>query len=253
MPVHRSPAAVNPAWLLSLTLGLSSLFLPSWTGFAADFATGNEPIEPIAHIEQAAKQTGLAQIGGTDPSTLEPQAIDSRLRYPACHGPLSGALAPGMRTPARMTVEVRCAEPRWRIYVGLTVHTVEHVVVTTHPLTRQAVIGPDDLVVVEREVSLLPGGFYSSPEPLYGTLTSRVIGAGEILTPNLVQIPPVIKRGQQVTVLARRGSLEVRQSGTALGDAGISQRVMVQTGYNGGGRPVEAIVRAPDLVEVALP
>jgi flagella basal body P-ring formation protein FlgA len=162
-------------------------------------------------------------------------------------------MAPGMRAQARLTVEVRCDEPHWRIYIGVTLHTIEQVVVTTHPLTHLAVIGPGDLAVVEREINQLPGGYYRSPEQLYGTTAGRMIGAGEVVTPSLVQIPPLIRRGQQVTVVARSGGLEVRRSGTALTDGGLSQRIQVQTGSGYGVRPVEGVVRAADLVEVALP
>lgn len=234
----------------TLTLALAGLVVaPVWTGATAG---ADAPIEPVANIESAARHVALSQIGSGDPATVEVQAIDPRLRYPACTSGLSGALAPGMRTAARMTVEVHCLEPRWRIYLGVTLHTVEKVVVTTRPLTRLAPLGPEDLATVEREVSLLPGGFYRSPDALYGKLTSRVIGAGEVLTPALVQIPPLVRRGQQVTVVARRGALEVRQSGTALADAGLEQRIQVQTG-SGNGRPVEGVVRAADLVEIAVP
>lgn len=253
MDRRRTPSSLPLLLLLSLAIGLSALFLPSWTAGAAELAAGSEPIESLASIERTAKALAIAQLGGGDPATVEVQALDPRLRYAACQVPLGGGMAPGMRTAARMTVEVRCDQPRWRVYLGVTLHTVEHVVVTTRPLARLAVIGPDDLSVVEREISLLPGGFYRSPEALYGTLAGRVIGAGEVLTPNLIQVPPVVRRGQQVTVIARRGSLEVRQSGIALADAGLSQRVQIQTGTSPGIRPVEGVVRAPDLVEVALP
>lgn len=236
-----------------MAVGLYAILLPSWTAFAAELAAGGESIQPIASIEQAARGIALKELGGGDPATLEVQPVDPRLRYAACQGPLLGGMAPGMRSQARMTVEVRCAEPHWRIFIGVTLHSVEHVVVTTHPLMRQVVLGPADLTVVEREITLLPGGYYRSPEALYGTVTGRMLGAGEVLTPTVVQIPPVIRRGQQVTVVARQGGLEVRQAGTALADAGLSQRVQVQTGAGRGTHAIEGVVRAPDLVEVAIP
>ena len=253
MRTHHRPSSAHPAVVLSLAVGLSALLLPSWTAFAAELATGTEAIQPVASIEQAAKTLAMRELGGGDPATLEVQPVDPRLRYAACQGPLGGGMAPGMRSQSRMTVEVRCAEPHWRIYIGVTLHTLEHVVVTTHPLMRQVVLGPGDLTVVEREITLLPGGFYRSPEALYGTVTGRMLGTGEVLTPTVVQIPPVIRRGQQVTVVARHGGLEVRQAGVALADAGLAQRVQVQTGAGRGTHAIEGVVRAADLVEVALP
>ncbi len=217
---------------------------------ATDAADGSQPIDSI---ERAARTVAVAQAGAGDPATVEVHALDPRLRFAACQRPLEGSLAPGLHVGARLTVEVRCDEPRWRVYLGVTLHTVEHVVVATRPLSRATVLGPDDLGVVERELGALPGGFYRRPEELYGTLTSRMVGTGEILTPALIDVPPVIRRGQQVTVIARHGALEVRQAGVALADAGLAQRVRVQTVAGPAGRPIEAVVRAPDLVEVALP
>ena len=253
MRTLRTQPSPQTALLYSLAVGLSALLLPSWTAFAGELAAATQAIQSVESIERAARSIAIAQLGGGDPATLEVQPLDPRLRYAACQGPLAGGMAPGMRAAARMTVEVRCDAPRWRVYIGMTLHTVERVVVTTRPLTRLAVLGPDDLAVVEREISLLPGGFYRSPQALYGTLTGRVIGAGEVLTPNLIQVPPLIRRGQQVTVVARHGGLEVRQSGTALADGGLEQRIRVTTGAGGAARPVEGVVRAADLVEVALP
>ncbi len=247
-PLAPSPVARTLLPLVSLLALLAAA-----DGARADVADTADHVQPVASIERTAK-TVAAAAAATDPASVEVHSLDPRLRYPACLRPLDGSLAPGMRNGARMTVEVRCDEPKWRLYLGVTLHTVERVVVASRPLSRQTVLGPDDLQVVERELGALPGGFYKSPEALYGTLTSRIVGTGEILTPQLIEVPPLIRRGQQVTVLARTGALEVRQTGMALADAGLAQRIRVQTGSGGpGGRPVEAVVRAPDLVEVALP
>ena len=217
---------------------------------ASEAPDGSQPIDSIEH---AARMVAVAQAGASDPKNVEVHSLDPRLRFAACQRPLEAGLAPGLHVGARLTVEVRCDEPRWRVYLGITLHTVEHVVVATRPLSRATVLGPDDLGVVDRELGSLPGGFYRRPEDLYGNLTSRMVGTGEILTPALIDVPPVIRRGQQVTVIARRGALEVRQAGVALADAGLAQRVRVQTVTGPAGRPIEAVVRAPDLVEVALP
>lgn len=246
---HRSRALWVPAALM-LRLALTPALTLAAGAAAAEGADG---IQPIDSIERAARAVAVAQAGAADPKAVEVHSLDPRMRFAACLRPLEGSLAPGLHVGARLTVEVRCDEPRWRVYVGVTLHTVERVVVASRPLSRQAVLGPDDLSVVERELGALPAGFYRRPEDLYGTLTSRMVGTGEVLTPALIDVPPVIRRGQQVTVLARRGALEVRQAGIALADAGLLQRVRVQTVAGPAGRPVEAVVRAPDLVEVALP
>jgi flagella basal body P-ring formation protein FlgA len=59
-----------------------------------------------------------------------------------------------------------------------------------------------------------------------------------------------VRRGDQVTLIARRGGLEVRSQGRALGEAGEAEQVNVENLSSR--RQVRGVVNARGEVEVLL-
>ena len=65
-------------------------------------------------------------------------------------------------------------------------------------------------------------------EDLDGRLTRRPLPEGTALTADALAAALLIHRGQNVTLAANAGGIEVRAPGRALADAGASQRLRVQ-------------------------
>jgi flagella basal body P-ring formation protein FlgA len=201
-----------------------------------------------ASIVAAARAAAAAHTGRTDPAALDVRPPDPRLRLPACETPLAGEVAPGTRSPTQLTIEVSCARPAWRQYVPVRVRVQEPVVVTTRAIARGQVVEAGDVEVVQRDLGGLGGGYFRAADLALGRGAQRSIGAGEVLSPTAAKPPAVIRRGQQVTLLATAGALQVRVDAVALGDAGVSERVRVRNAATG--RQVEGVVRSADLVEI---
>ncbi len=212
-------------------------------------AAANAEYEPIPRIAAAARAAaGLAT--GRPASELEVATIDPRLRLPECESQPAGHPAPGTRSAAQLTIEVRCPAPSWREYVSVRVREQESVVIAARPLSRLQPVTADDVEVVPRELAGLPAGYFRHAEDVLGRLPERNIGAGEVLDPRLVHSPPIIHRGQSVTVIVRAGGLSVRTSGIALADAGQDERVRVRNVSSA--RLLEGVARTADTVEVAV-
>ena len=71
-----------------------------------------------------------------------------------------------------------------------------------------------------------------------------------MLGPGAVRAPPVVRRGQSVTLVVRNGGLTVRATGVVLADAGLAERVRVRNTTTS--RRVEGVIRSADSVEVSL-
>jgi len=112
------------------------------------------------------------------------------------------------------------------------------------------VVSAEDVAVVPRELSSVPAGYFRRPEDVVGRIAQRTIGSGEVLSPTTVRPPPLVRRGQSVTVVAHAGSMSVRTAGFVQSDAGLAERVQVRNAATG--RTVEGIVRSSDTVEVSL-
>jgi flagellar basal body P-ring formation protein FlgA len=207
--------------------------------------------EDIRAIVAAAKNAALAEFRGEHSAIAEVTPVDPRLNLPACAGALGAGIAPGTRGAARLTVEVRCLEPRWHVYVPVLMRVSEQVLIATRAIPRLAPLGPDDVAVVERELDALPSGFYRDLAQVQGSVAARTIGSGEVLSPDLLKIAALVHRGQQVTLIAHRGPLTVHGLGIVQADAGMDQRVLVRNASTA--RSVEGVVKGADVVEVALP
>jgi flagella basal body P-ring formation protein FlgA len=124
------------------------------------------------------------------------------------------------------------------------------VVVAARPLPVGQLLEATDLALAERDVHALTRGYYRRIDDALGQSVSRALGAGEALTPAALRAGTVVRRGQQVILLARTEGLAVRMNGEALADGGISQRIRVRNLASG--REVEAVVRSAELVEVGM-
>jgi flagella basal body P-ring formation protein FlgA len=209
-------------------------------------ADGVESIERIASIARAA----AAASTGRPAAELEVATLDPRLRLPECADAPAGHLAPGIRSPAQLTIEVRCRSPAWRQYVAVRVRAEEPVVIAARPLSRLQPVAADDITVVPRDLASLPGGYFRRAQDVLGHIVQRNVGAGEILDAHSVRAPPLVRRGQTVTLIVHSGGLNVRAAGVVLGDAGLDERVSVRNAATA--RMLQGVVRSSETVEVLL-
>jgi flagella basal body P-ring formation protein FlgA len=212
----------------------------------AGAAEGIEPLERVAAVARAAAAAATLR----PLAELEVGAFDPRLRLPACATAPVGRPSAATRSAAQLTIEVRCAAPQWRHFVVVRVHAEEAVVVAAHPLSRLQVITADDVVLVPRDLSLLPGGYFRRVEEAIGRIAQRGIGPGEVLAGGVLRAATLVHRGQAVTLVVQAGGLNVRAPGIALADGGLDERVRVRN--TNSAREIEGVVRSPETVEVAL-
>jgi flagellar basal body P-ring formation protein FlgA len=232
------------------TASVLALFaLCTWRSAAAGDAPAWQSLESIRLAAIAHVRAELAP--GHAKRTVDAAALDARLRLHACDAPLETFTPPGGRRGANGSVGVRCAAPQpWKIYVSVRVSSRDRVLVATHALARDAVLGPADYGLVERDVDLLPGGYVTAADQLKGMRVRRGVPAGAVITPAMLTAVPVIARGQQVTLTAGGDSMDIRMAGEALGEAALGQRVRVRNLSSE--RVVEGVVRSPQVVEVLL-
>ena len=89
------------------------------------------------------------------------------------------------------------------------------VVCATRPLQTQSIIGPGDVQVVSREVTGNIDDFFISSEQVLGRILAKSVGPQEILTTRHLSNQPIIKRGDNVTVVLDQDGLEISTKGVA--------------------------------------
>jgi flagellar basal body P-ring formation protein FlgA len=210
-----------------------------------------QEIQSLDAVRDAAQAYVLKQVPSQKPGsvTVNVGALDSRLRLVPCAQPLKAALPPGATFRARMTVAVSCAGPTtWAVYVPVSIETQISVLVLRHAAARGARLTSEDVEVQTRTVTGAGDDYLTESAELAGRTLKRPLGAGAAVTAEALVADSLIKRGQQVTLLAAAGGMEVRARGVALNDAPAAGRVKAQNLSSG--RIVEGFVESADVIRI---
>jgi flagella basal body P-ring formation protein FlgA len=89
-----------------------------------------------------------------------------------------------------------------RVWATATVEVLAEVVITKKPLGRHKPITEDDIELLKMDLAKLPSGVITDPETVLGKRTRRAIGAKTVLRANLIESPPLVKRGDVVVIIA---------------------------------------------------
>ena len=124
-------------------------------------------------------------------------------------------------------------------------------VVAAVPLTRGKVLAADDVMLADREVGTLPGGYLTTADAAIGRVVRRNIPAGAAVAPALLESPVLVKRGQPVTLEAKAGAITVQMTGIAQADGALGQTIPVR---NDSSRKVlQGVVRNEKSVQILVP
>jgi len=89
----------------------------------------------------------------------------------------------------------------------------QRVVVSARPLNRHTILTRADLRLVDRHVRGEAQQFVYDPEELVGLRLTRRLRAGQPLRQDLVERPPLVHRGDRVTLVAEKGRLLITAAG----------------------------------------
>ncbi|GIZ13818.1 flagella basal body P-ring formation protein FlgA [Pseudomonas sp. NCCP-436] len=177
--------------------------------------------------------------------------LDPRLRLPVCSQQLNVTLESPSQPLGRITTRVRCdGNSPWTVFVPAEVRLYRPVLVATRPLRRQSVLRAEDLRLVEQDVGTLGQNFLTDPAQAIGKKLTRQLGSNQVLAPGHLQSVEIIRRGDQVVISARSGTVSVRMPGEALSDGTPGQQISVRNLRSQ--RVIRARVVGPGQVEVAM-
>lgn len=182
---------------------------------------------------------------------IEVKQLDPRLRMPMCDKELTASLESPATPIGRVTVKVRCeGNSPWTVFVPAQVHLFREVVTTTRPLKRAGIIEPADVVLRERDISLINQGYFTSVDQAIGQKLTRQTVGDQVITLVHLEQAEVVRKGDQVVITARSGTLSVRMPGEALSNGGMAEQIRVKNLNSM--RVIKAQVTAPGQVEVSM-
>jgi len=182
---------------------------------------------------------------------VDASTMDPRLKLPVCTEALQAFLPPGGRIGSVSSVGIRCQKPKpWSLYIPIRVKIFTPVITASHPLLPGSRISPGDFQTIEMDVANLPAGYLSSPEQVLNKILKRPLGMGAVFSPEIIGGAPLIRRGEQVTLLAETQGMQIRTSGKALKDG--AEGAVIQVRNLSSQRIIEGVVTSAGIVKIIM-
>lgn len=216
---------------------------------ADEFQDLDRIVEAVSGFAVEAGASRSARTG--DVYKVEVGALDTRLRLAACDKELTVYAPPGTRPMGNITVGVRCNGARpWSLYVPVTIRLFGEAVVAARPLMGTTVLTAQDVRLAQVELSAGAAGALTDLQQVVGKVLRRPLLADAVVTVDSAEEPRLVRRNEQVVLVAEGAGLEVRMQGKALADGVAGDLIKVRN--LGTKRVIEGIVMAPGLIRVRM-
>ncbi|WP_347558304.1 flagellar basal body P-ring formation chaperone FlgA [Robbsia sp. KACC 23696] len=243
--LSSSPLSKRDALATAAVLGLVAASLI--TVVAPAHAQGNN--EDPARIVQAAERFLVQQTEGVPGRVTIAVTPPQPQGLAACQS-LEAFLPPGVRLWGQATVGVRCVGERpWTLYLQARVGVIGNYYVASHGLSPNTVIGPNDLMAQNGDLTTLPAVIVTDPTQIIGTTTMGAVMAGMPLRTDSVRAAVAIRFGQIVKLIAQGNGFAISSEGSALANASAGQQVRVRTSN---GAIVSGIAQSDSSVNIPL-
>ncbi len=128
----------------------------------------------------------------------------------------------------------------WPIKVSSDMQVFLPVVISTTVINRGDTIRSNQLQLQENEITRSPRGFYHRIDEINGMGAKRRIRANQIVSPDLIDQPQLIKRGEKIKIIANRDGISASMPGEALEKGGEGEVIRVKNLSSG--KTIEAKV-----------
>ena len=135
-----------------------------------------------------------------------------------------------------------------RLWVNTKIDVSKEVVLSNHPLKRHSIITEEDIRLEKMNLAELPPDVITDPLEVIGKRTKRAIDTHLPLRLNFLEVPPLVRRGDLVTIVAETEVLKITTQGVVTEDGGKGE--MVKVINTGSRREVYARVVDSRTVEV---
>jgi len=228
-------------------MGAFCLFV---TGVNPAFARDVESLKSINHLVKSFINNELESNNIKD-ATINVRDLDSRLKLNKCTTNLKPKLNVTNNLIGKLTVAVHCNEPKpWTIYVLAEVIVYKKVLAASRPLPKGHIINKNDLTPISIKLMQHNNVFFIEPDNLIGQQVKRPITTGKVIKPRFVEAARIVRRGENVTIIAVTQSIQVSMKGMALTDGAQGQLIQVRNLKTK--RVVQGIVTKPGFVKVRM-
>lgn len=219
----RSRQRARPVFLSSLIV--ISHFASAWV-----YAATDTPWQSTASIRAVVSAYLQTQVGDF-PGILEFNVgkLDPRLRLTQCDKALVLETPEHQNLLSKTTLAVKCPGGKpWSVYVPVQINAWQEVLAAAKSLPQGHTIEVTDIVRTKVLLTFSKQAYYMHDADLAGNVLQRSLAAGKPFEARFLKPTLLVKRGQEVILLASAGTLSVRMSGKALTDGAKGDLIKVR-------------------------
>jgi flagella basal body P-ring formation protein FlgA len=157
----------------------------------------------------------------------------------------------GLRSFSTVSVPVEIlldGQQARRLTVPIRVRAYATVAVAAVDIARGDLVSEDMIAMTRLDLSGSSGQMVTEPTELVGKRATRTIRAGQPIATGMVEEPPVVHRGDAVTIVSRLGAVVARSQGEATKDGRIGESIPVRVSHSK--KELRAVVVDAGTVEV---
>ncbi|MFT7218556.1 MAG: flagella basal body P-ring formation protein FlgA [Candidatus Azotimanducaceae bacterium] len=230
---------------------LMTLVITLVTGVPLSSAMERQSIEAIrSAATNYARQ--LSQKNDVMVTKIDTGKLDERLKLTACGSPLEAFMPYNVPVSQRITVGVRCLDPKlWTIYVPVRIESEVPVLVLARSVRRGETLSRSNIRLERRTFIKTASPQIRQVSAALGLQATRSLPGGSVLTDAMLTLPSLVYRGDQVGLRIKMGLLTVHASAEALEDGVLGERIWLQNTQTR--RKVEGTVQKDGTVTVISP
>jgi flagella basal body P-ring formation protein FlgA len=220
-----------------------SLFLFSFSALAASNQAADEQINQAIHhhlqglVNQHAQEQGWKGVR----LRLQNTPLTSTFHLAPCPATInvSGGSA-SKYSRQQLILECSQSTKGWPIKISTDMKVFLPVVISTGVINRGENITARQIRLEETDITRNNRGFYNNTQQVVGMSAKRRVRPNQILTPDLIDQPQLIKRGEKIKIIANRDGISASMPGEALEKGGKGEIIRVKNLSSG--KTIEAKV-----------
>ncbi|MDQ6992435.1 MAG: flagellar basal body P-ring formation chaperone FlgA [Mariprofundus sp.] len=170
-------------------------------------------------------------------------------RWPVAKGALRWSIPSSLHNhPGRFSLIAEQHQRRW--YVPVRVRWMATAVIMQKSISARSLLTQSMIKRTRTDIAGHSGSWWAKTADLVGMRSTRPLTSGDLILSSYVKRPPLINRGDLVTIMLDVGGLHIRTAGTALRAAKRGDRIMVRNARSK--EIIQAIAEKRGLVRVAL-
>jgi len=150
--------------------------------------------------------------------------------------------------PGRLSLIASQGKRRW--YVPVQVRWMATAIVMSKQVPARTLLTQNMMIKKHTDIANHSGAWWLNTADLVGQRLTRPLQAGDVILTSYVKRPPMIKRGDLVSIILDMGGIHIRAEGKALRTAARGERLQVQNLRSK--EIIQAVAESAGMVRVAF-